>query len=169
MAVYDENQINVNLINEKFPKVASAIIAQANDGKATMSAETMKEKYPEIVASFIEEGKTAGIDIGKIEGAKAESARVASIDAVSVAGYEDVVAAAKADGKSTAQDVKLAIFDKMQESTKNASALRSEDGTNLAAQVAELTTTTDTNSDELAEKEASERMAKAAKVARGEK
>lgn len=170
MAVYEDKDINVALINDKFPKVASAIIAQANENTPALTAEAIKEKYPDIVAGFVAEGVEKGTEVGKIEGAKAETGRLASIDAVAMAGYEDVVAAAKADGKSTAQDVKLAIFDKMQEKTASSASARANDGANLAAQAAELTVpSTDGGGDAIDKKAAEEMMAKAGKKARGEK
>jgi len=170
MAVYKDEDINVALINDKFPKVASAIIAQATEGAPALTAEAIQEQYPDVVASFVQQGVTTGIAEGKVEGAKAEGERVASIEAVAVAGYEDVVAEAKADGKSTAQDVKLAIFDKMQATTTSAKSARAADGANLAKDAAALTTPTlEANADDVAKEAANEEMAKAGKKARGEK
>lgn len=171
MAVYKDEDINVALINDKFPRVASAIIAQANESTPALTAESFKNQYPDLAASFVAEGKDVGIDEGKIAGAKAEAGRVASIEAEAMPGYEDIVAAAKADGKSTAQDVKLAIFDAMKEKSVNAKKARSTDGVNLAKQVVELNADALPNADESAaeKRAAEERMAKAGKKARGEK
>lgn len=139
-----------------------------------ITAEALTESRPELVAEFekvgFDKGREEGLSLGKIEGAQAESQRVASIDEVAMAGYEDVVSDAKADGKSTAQDVKLAIFDKMQESTASSATSRATDGANLAAQAAELTApNADENKEVVELKEATLRMAKAGKKARGEK
>lgn len=61
-----------------------------------------------------EQGRTAGYDQGKAvgmkDGAEAERARIQGIEAVSLAGHEDLVARMKFDGVSTAADVSLAII-----------------------------------------------------------
>lgn len=169
MAVYEDKDINVALINDKFPKVASAIIAQANESAPALTAESIRADYPEIAAVFVAEGEEAGKTAGMVEGAQAEAGRIASIDAVAMAGYEDVVAAAKADGKSTADDVKLAIFDAMKEKSTSASTARATDGANLAAQAAELGTDPVADTEKTDAKAAEEMMAKAGKKVRGEK
>ena len=170
MAVYEDKDINVALINDKFPKVASAIIAQANEGAPALTVEAVRENHPAIADAFMTEGKEAGVAEGKVEGAQAEASRIASIEAVAMAGYENIVASAKADGKSTAQDVKLAIFDAMNEKSASAKKARGTDGDNLAKQTAELNSeATPEQNDDAAAKAAGERMAKAGQKARGEK
>ncbi len=135
MAVYKDTDINDALISETFPAVAQAIIAEANEGTPDITAAFITENYPDIAASFVAQGEESG----RTAGAEAEAARITSIDAVAMAGYEDIVATAKSDGKSTANDVKLAIFDAMQKNTASAATARATDGANLAAQTAELT------------------------------
>lgn len=115
-----------------------------------LTAESLTENRPDLVAEFkkmgFEDGKTEGftsgkeegLELGKAEGAKAETERLASIDAVAMSGYEDIVDAAKKDGESTAEDVELAIIRKQRANLSNASMARGTDGANLAAQVAEL-------------------------------
>jgi len=171
MAVYEDKDINVALINDKFPKVASAIIAQANEGAPALTVEAVREKYPAVADAFLREGREEGVTEGMVAGAQAEAGRIASIEAVAMAGYENIVTAAKADGKSTAKDVKLAIFDAMSEKSASAKKARGTDGENLAKQTAELNTETsdDTNNEAAAAEAAEERMAKAGKKARGEK
>ena len=107
-----------------------------------LTAEALAESRPDLVAEFqkvgFDNGKEEGLTLGREEGAKAETTRLASIDDVAMAGYESIVADAKADGQSTAEDVELAIIRQQRANLSTASTARSTDGTNLAAQTAEL-------------------------------
>jgi len=115
-----------------------------------ITVDFLQENLPDVVAVFTKQGfedgkkegftsgKEEGLGLGKAEGAKAETERLASIDKVAMAGYEDIVDAAKKDGKSTAEDVELAIIRKQRANISTAGAARSTDGKNLAAQTAEL-------------------------------
>ena len=107
-----------------------------------LTAEALAESRPDLVAEFqkvgFDHGKEEGLTLGREEGAKAETTRLASIDDVAMAGYESIVADAKADGQSTAEDVELAIIRQQRANLSTASTARSTDGTNLAAQTAEL-------------------------------
>ena len=164
MAMYKDTDITVELIGKKFPAVASAIIAQASEGEPEITADLIRDRYPDIAASFIKEGEEKGLKAG----AEAEAERLAAIEAVSMAGYEDIVEAAKKDSSKTADDVKLAIFDAMQAKAARAKSARAEDGANLAAQVAELNegaSGAEINKD----KEAESLMAKAGKTVQGGK
>ena len=169
MAVYEEQDINAELINEKFPSVASAIIAGAPKLEMPeIDAAFIKDNHPDIAESFVAEGKEAGMADGKVEGAKAEAGRVAEIEAVAMPGYENIVADAKADGTSTAEDVELAIIRKQRESLSNGKAARSTDGANLAAQTAELNAGASGEANELSEEDkAVALMDEAAKNAKG--
>ena len=107
-----------------------------------LTAEALAESRPDLVAEFqkvgFDNGKEEGLTLGREEGAKAETTRLASIDDVAMAGYESIVADAKADGKSTAEDVELAIIRQQRANLSTASTARATDGKNLAAQTAEL-------------------------------
>ena len=145
-----------------------------------LTAEALTESRPELVAAFekvgFEKGKTEGfssgkeegLKLGKAEGAKAETTRLASIDDVAMSGYEDIVDAAKKDGKSTAEDVELAIIRKQRKNISTAGEARSIDGKNLAAQTAELNAGASGGADEPSdEDEAVALMDEAAKNAKG--
>ncbi len=165
MAVYEDNEITAELINEQFPAVASAIIAGAEQPQVEITADMIRESYPDIAAAFVAEGEQNG----RAAGAEAEANRIASIEAVGMAGYEEIVAAAKADGKSTADDVKLAIFDAMQAKQANMKHARAVDGANLAAQVAELNEGANGEADALSDEDkAVEAMKAAAQKVKGE-
>ena len=166
MAVYEDSEITAELINGKFPTVASAIIAQAQGDAPEITAELITEKYPGIAAAFRQEGKEEGV----LEGATAEQERLASIDAVDTSLYDAaqaaaIVAEAKEDGKSTANDVKLKLFDLGVNSKESMASARAEDGATLAALAAEA------GNGEVPDKGASEKekavqlMAEAAKKA----
>lgn len=76
-----------------------------------LTAAALREHRPDIV-SEIEGGVTPEpVDEAALraEGAEAERKRLAEIDEVAVAGHDDLIARAKADGKSTAADVALQI------------------------------------------------------------
>ena len=163
MAMYKDADITADFIQTKFPSVASAIIASAHEEQPEITADLIRENHPEIAALFVKEGEEKGMK----KGVQAEVERLAAIDAVAMPGYESIVAEAKKDSAKSANDVKLAIFDAMQEKAKNASSARAEDGASLAAKVAELTTQSGDEKSDI--KKAEERMAMAAKKARGEK
>ena len=165
MAVYSDNEITADLIKTKFPTVASAIVAEAGEGVPDITADFIKTNHPDIAASFREEG----VKEGEGAGANAERERISSIKAVAMPGYEDVVAAAIEDGKSTANDVKLAIYDAMQGKAANAKEAHAKDGKTLADLGAELGGGEggETSKDKDA-KEGENLMANAGKAARGE-
>ena len=130
-----------------------------------LTAEALTETRPDLVAEFkklgFEDGKTEGftsgkeegIELGKAEGAKAETERLASIDEVAMAGYEDIVADAKKDGESTAEDVELAIIRKQRTNLSNAGTARGTDAANLAKQTAELNASATGGENELSEED----------------
>ncbi|OAO02707.1 hypothetical protein A8B76_05030 [Roseovarius indicus] len=80
-----------------------------------LTAAALREHRPDI-ATELEEAALTGVHVNSVdedalraEGAEAERKRLAEIDEVAVAGHDDLVAKAKADGKSTAADVALQI------------------------------------------------------------
>lgn len=170
----------VSIVNIPAIPTAGVGLSQQNNTKGNqmdlsgLTVEALTDSRPELVAELkkmgFEDGKSEGFEMGKAEGAKLEAKRIADIENVAMAGYEDIILAAKADGKSTAQDVKLAIFDEMQKTASSAKDARAEDGATLAAHAKELITEPTTDDKQLAEeKAAAEMMAKAGKKARGEK
>ncbi|WP_297525138.1 hypothetical protein [Sulfurovum sp.] len=163
MAMFKEADITANLIQTKFPKVASAIIASAAEEQPEITADLIRDQYPDIAAVFTKEGE----EKGRSKGAEAEAQRLAEIDAVAMAGYEDIVAEAKKDSSKTANDVKLSIFDAMSEKSAGAASARAEDGANLAAQVAELNKGAGAGDEQTDEDKAVALMDAAAKKAKG--
>ena len=147
-----------------------------------LTVEALTESRPDLVAEFkklgFEDGKTEGftsgkeegMELGKAEGAKSEAERIESIEKLSMAGYENIIADAKLDSNATPDSVKLAIFDAIQKKSASAKNARGTDGENLAKQTAELNSeATPEQNDDAAAKAAGERMAQAGKKARGEK
>lgn len=63
-----------------------------------MDIDTLKQKYPEIAAALVQEG------------ADAERARIQGCEDACLPGHEPLVASMKFDGKSTGQDVAMAII-----------------------------------------------------------
>jgi ClpP class serine protease len=81
--------------------------------ETTLTVESVKKDHPAIAAALIDEGrKAASAEAATIAEAavKTERDRLASIDALATEGCEDLISAAKADGKSTAGDVAQLIL-----------------------------------------------------------
>lgn len=82
---------------------------------ASITAAALREHRPDLVEA-IEADARAGVDVegaadtARAAGAEAERARILGIEEVAVAGHEDLVAAAKADGKTTAEQVAVQII-----------------------------------------------------------
>ena len=164
MAMFKEQDITAEMITAKFPDVASAIVSNASVDTISLSdatAEDIKTANPSLAETL----KQEGIE----DGAKAETARIASIDAESMPGYESIITEMKADSTKTATDAKLAIFDKMKANAANAATARAEDGKNLAAKTEALSSKADDNTKAEADKIAVDAMAEAGKLVRGEK
>lgn len=85
------------------------------------------EKYQKAVAEGIKKGKQEAVAEGIEKGKQDERKRIADIEAVSVPGYEDIIAEAKTDGVSTASDVTLKIVNAMQKEGISSSARRTEE------------------------------------------
>lgn len=93
-----ETAMNVTELKAKHPEIAEALIKEGREAGHADGVKVGKEEGQK-------DGKLAGIS----EGAQAERDRLAGIDKVAKPGHEKLVAEAKADGKSTAADVALAI------------------------------------------------------------
>lgn len=78
--------------NEKVPAAEKSVA-----GNATITVQTLMSDFPDIAASLTKEGFAAG--------AAAERERILAIEDVAMAGHEALVAAAKKDGKTTADQL----------------------------------------------------------------
>ena len=76
-----------------------------------MSQKTIAQPTPQVAALLREEGRQQERARQADERAadRAEAARIAGLEAVAVPGYEDLLAAAKADGKSTGPELAVQI------------------------------------------------------------
>ena len=86
-----------------------------------ITAAFVKERFPAVAQSLIDEGKSqaeagnqdaakAEFDKGFEQGTTAERDRIMKMDDVALPGYEDMVSKAKADGKTTAEDLAMQIL-----------------------------------------------------------
>ncbi len=78
---------------------------------ARLTAEQVREQYAEVIAAARAEGVAKGRAEGRAEGATAERERLAAIDRVAIAGHEELVAAARADGNVTADTLARQILE----------------------------------------------------------
>lgn len=69
--------------------------------ESSMDLEKLKAEYPDLVEAIAAEARQ--------EGANAERARIQEIEAIALPGFENLVTAAKADGKTTATDLSVQI------------------------------------------------------------
>lgn len=80
-----------------------------------VTAEFLMREFPQIAGVLIREGreqsqdtiKKQGYEEGMAAGAKAERERILSIEAMALAGHEDMVAEAKKDGKTQPGDLAM--------------------------------------------------------------
>ena len=93
-----------------------------------MTAATLKERHPELYAEIFEAG------------AAAERERIESIEAVAVTGFEEIVARMKFDGKSTAEQVELAMWRAEKERREKLKEAWTADGEAVASLMAEAGT-----------------------------
>lgn len=95
------------LKNRHQSNVKGATMTKPNAGAAAdnsaMTIDTLKASNPDIFKAIREEGFVAG--------ANAERERISALETASMPGFEDLVSAAKADGKTTADQLKVKIFD----------------------------------------------------------
>ena len=163
MAVYEESEITQALIEAKFPTVASAIVASAGVDQVEITADAISEGYPEIVAQF----EKVGFDAGMAKGIDTENERVASLDSISAVGYEKIIKDAKLDKTSTANDVKIKVFDEQQKTKANIVTGIQTDASEVAKAVADMGGQNVDEND--VAKEGENLMAQANKNVRGEK
>lgn len=172
----------VSIVN--IPAIPSAKIGltqeKLNKGEdmelSDITVDFLQENLPDVVAVFtgqgFEDGKKEGITLGIEQGLTAETERIVAIEALSVVGYEDIIAAAKLDRTATPESVMLAIHEKLKNSTNNAKNDRAKDGENLAQKAKELGENLGGNEDADEKTEAEQGvdlMQEASKSVRGEK
>lgn len=101
-----------------------------------LTVESVKAQAPDVATALINEGVAQGRALGLIEGQKAETARIASLDALINSGNAKLIAEFKADGKTTGPDAayKLHILDgearalRLKEMSADAGAARTTSG-----------------------------------------
>ncbi|WP_456390619.1 S49 family peptidase [Hydrogenimonas sp.] len=120
-----------------------------------MTAATLKEQHPELYAGIFEVGATA------------ERERIKAIEAVAVPGFEAIVNEMKFDGKSTAEQVELAMWRAEKEKKAKMEQSWTADGEEVAALVAEAGTSVSDTDGEKPQAEAKTIMAKAIEKLKG--
>lgn len=169
--MYKETDITAAMIQEKFPTVAAEIVAGAssqNNG-ITITADSLRESHPDIVASFREEGR-AESTTALADAATAENARILAIQSLAQVGYESVITAALADTNVTPDQVKIQMFDAMNTKRTTEASSHRADGESLGKDLIALGGgsadggDTDVSDDD----KAAAAMAEAGKKARGE-
>lgn len=171
MAMYKDTDITAAMIQEKFPAVAAEIVANMSGSveSFTITADSLRESHPDIVAALIEEGR-AESSSSTAEAITAENTRILAIQALSQPGYESVITAALADINITPDQVKIQMFDAMNTNRSNISTQHRADGESLGKDLIALGGgaadggDTDVSDDD----KAAAAMAEAGKKARGE-
>lgn len=167
--MYKDTDITVVMIQESFPDVAASIVAAAAVSPS-ISAESLRESHPDIVAAFMNEGRSeASIEVAAA--VEADRERVLTIQAMARPGYENIISAAVADSGTTPDQVKIQLFDAMQGTTASAHALHKEDGKELGTTLAQLSGGSAEGGEEAipADVQAEDSMEAAGKKSRGEK
>lgn len=81
-----------------------------------VTVESIQADHPDVAHALGQQGytkgKAEGLAEGLAEGAQAERSRIAGLDELSRPGCEELVAAAKADGKTTKEELAVQILDK---------------------------------------------------------
>ena len=134
--MYKNIDITAAMIQEKFPSVACEIALNMGNG-IEISADSLRQSHPDIVAMFQQEG-VASIDSDIDTSVKAENARVISILALSKVGYENVISTALADSTMTPEKVKVQLFDAMSATNTATFSAYKKDGESLGADLLEL-------------------------------
>ncbi len=81
-----------------------------DEKESSMDLATLKLKHPEVAQALIAEGHAAGLAEGRTAGASAELARVLAVEAQSMPGHEQLIAALKADGKTTGPEAAVQVL-----------------------------------------------------------
>lgn len=171
MAMFKDTDITAAMIQEKFPDVAAEIVAGASsqDNGITITAESLRESHPDIVAALREEGRTES-STSTAEAIIAENARILAIQSLAQPGYESVITAALADTNVTPDQVKIQMFDAMNGKRTSMASSHRADGESLGKDLIALGGGSadggDTNVSD--EDKAAAEMEAAGKKARGE-
>ncbi|HET7552191.1 MAG TPA: S49 family peptidase [Gemmatimonadaceae bacterium] len=96
---------------------------------ARLTPEQVAARYPDVISAAAEAARAEG----RTEGATAERARLAAIDAVAIPGHEALVAAARADSNATADTLARQILEAEQGTRANRLAALRGDEQNLNA------------------------------------
>jgi hypothetical protein len=171
MAMFKDSDITAAMIQEKFPAVAAEIVAGASSQNSgiEITAESIRVSHPDIVAAIESEAR-ANVEASITTAVTAENARIASIQALSQPGYESIITAALADTSVSADQVKIQMFDAINEKRTSTASLHSADGESLGKDLISLGGGSadggDTNVSD--DDKAAAAMAEAGKKARGE-
>lgn len=96
------------------PSVAAVMTTEdgmeKDEGKAPeITAAYVAENHPEVAEHFRAEGRTAGLETGRDEGAESERERIRSIEALGTSGHRELVDELKYDPEMTAETAALRI------------------------------------------------------------
>lgn len=146
MAEDDSSESPLEDQNEMFEANANpAGVASMADGSPPnlgvesmdkLTVESVKAQAPDVAKALIDEGIAQGRATGLVEGAQAETQRIASLDALIEPGNEKLIAQFKADGKTTGPDAayKITILNRdaraarLKDMTSDAGAARTTSG-----------------------------------------
>lgn len=133
-------QLNeVSVVNiPAIPNAKVGLSQELNEGDVEMTLELLQEKHPDIVQTLREEGRNEGLSEGKKIGADSERERILAIESLNAVGYENIIKEALSDASITAEQVKVKLFDAMQEKMQTSFAQHKEDGQQLADDLGEL-------------------------------
>ncbi|TDA64284.1 hypothetical protein E0765_06100 [Sulfuricurvum sp. IAE1] len=170
MAMYKDSEITAAMIQDKFPSVATEIVASASaETGITITAASLRETHPDVVAEIVA-GATANQSEAVATAVAAEQKRIADIQALSRPGYESIISKALSDTKVTPEQVKIKMFDAMNSKRTETASAHSADGESLGKDLVELgggsADGADANTSD--DEKAVAAMAEAGKKARGE-
>ena len=117
--------MNIELLKEKYPEVYASIM---EEGKAA----GYKTGYDEGKAAGIVEGKAAGIDEGRAAGATAERERIQGIESIKAPGSAKIVEAEKFNPMATKESVGMKILDAQAKAAADQLAAAQNSGEQLA-------------------------------------
>ena len=110
----ENHQTNNLTINNQIMSKEQAKQINAAISKKEITANYIKEEFPDITSSIIEEAipdvKKTAFNEGIAAGKKAERERILAIESATLPGHEDLIAEAKKDGLITAEKLALKII-----------------------------------------------------------
>lgn len=75
-----------------------------------MNREELAKAHPDLLAALLAEGHSAGLLVGRAEGATTELARIRGVEAQAMAGHEDLINTLKFDGKTTGHEAAVQVL-----------------------------------------------------------